>query len=130
MTPHRQEWARVFGPLPEKPIQIIESIRNVASEYRCTILLKGSPTLVADPEGIVYILPFGNSALAKAGTGDVLSGIIVSLMAMGAGTTNAALLGGYIQGTSAAEKSVIMSEYSVTATDVIDGIPAVMKSLS
>jgi NAD(P)H-hydrate epimerase len=130
LTPHRQEWARVFGPLPEKPIQIIESIRNVASEYRCTILLKGSPTLVADPEGIVYILPFGNSALAKAGTGDVLSGIIVSLMAMGAGTTNAALLGGYIQGTSAAEKSVIMSEYSVTATDVIDGIPAVMKSLS
>jgi NAD(P)H-hydrate epimerase len=130
MTPHKQEWARLFGPLPEKPAEIIETVRNTAAEYRCTLLLKGNPTLIADCDGAVYLLPFGNSALAKAGTGDVLSGIIVSLMAMGASTTDAALLGAYIQGESATSKSIHMSEYSVIATDIIDEIPAIMKRLA
>jgi NAD(P)H-hydrate epimerase len=124
LTPHKSEWARLFGPLPENPAGIIETVRTIAFEYQCTILLKGNPTLVSDAGGTVYILPFGNSGLAKAGSGDVLSGCIVSLMAMGATTTDAALLGGYLLGEASVEKSAIMSEYAITASDIIDELPA------
>jgi NAD(P)H-hydrate epimerase len=124
LTPHKSEWSRLFGSLPENPSETIESVRKIASEYQCTVLLKGNPTLVADAGGTVYILPFGNSGLAKAGSGDVLSGCMVSLMAMGAGTTEAALLGGYLMGEAAAEKTAVMSEYAVTASDIIDELPA------
>jgi NAD(P)H-hydrate epimerase len=124
LTPHKAEWARLFGPLPEKPSEIIDTVRTIAFEYQCTILLKGNPTLVADAGGTVYILPFGNSGLAKAGSGDVLSGCIVSLMAMGATTTDAALLGAYLLGEAAVEKTGVMSEYAVTASDIIDELPA------
>lgn len=130
MTPHSNEWARLFGPLPDKPSEKIDTIRDTAVEYRCTILLKGNPTLIAHSDGAVYILPFGNSALAKAGSGDVLSGIIVSLLAMGVSTVNAALLGGYILGEAANLKSIQMSEYSVIASDIIAEIPTIMKKLA
>jgi NAD(P)H-hydrate epimerase len=130
LTPHKSEWARLFGPLPEHPAEIIDSVRMVASEYQCTVLLKGNPTLVADAGGAVYILPFGNSGLAKAGSGDVLSGCIVSLMAMGAGTTDAALLGAYLLGEAAVEKTAVMSEYAVTASDIIEELPARLHTLT
>lgn len=130
LTPHKSEWARLFGPLSENPAEIIDSVRNIAFEYHCTILLKGNPTLVADAGGTVYILPFGNSGLAKAGSGDVLSGCIVSLMAMGAGTTDAAILGTYLLGEAAVEKTALMSEYAVTASDIIDELPARFHALT
>ncbi len=130
LTPHKSEWTRLFGPLSENPTEIIESVRKVAIDYQCTVLLKGNPTLVADVSGTVYILPFGNSGLAKAGSGDVLSGCIVSLMAMGAGTTDAALLGGYLLGEAAVEKTAVMSEYAVTASDIIDELPARLHALT
>ncbi|HEX2956232.1 MAG TPA: NAD(P)H-hydrate dehydratase [Chitinispirillaceae bacterium] len=130
MTPHKSEWTRLFGSLPESPQEIIDTVRKIALEYQCTILLKGNPTLVGDAGGTVYILPFGNSSLAKAGSGDVLSGCIVSLMAMGASTTDAALLGAYLLGEAAVEKSAVMSEYAVTASDIIDELPARLHALT
>ncbi len=129
ITPHRGEWQRLFGELPSEPLEIISQVKSIASLYRITILLKGSTTIVASPKGDVYILPFGNSALAKAGTGDVLSGIMVSLIAMGIHTTMAAVLGGYIQQNAAALASQSLSEYSVTATDVIANIHKVILSI-
>lgn len=126
ITPHRGEWTRLFGALPQTPLEVIETIRTVAQKLDITILLKGNPTLVADPSGRVYLLPFGNSALAKAGTGDMLSGIITSLAAQGAPLTDAAILGAYLHGSAGTIASERLNEYSVTAPDVIDCIaPAI-----
>lgn len=129
ITPHRGEWQRLFGELPSEPLEIISQVKSIASLYRLTILLKGSTTIVATPKGDVFILPFGNSALAKAGTGDVLSGIIVSLIAMGVSTSVAAVIGSYIQQKAAVLASQSLSEYSVTATDVIANIHKVILSI-
>jgi NAD(P)H-hydrate epimerase len=86
------------------------------------VLLKGNPTLCATPDGKARVLPFGNSALAKAGSGDVLSGIIVSLMAQGAQVDHAALLGAYIHGEAGILASRKRGEYSVIASDVVETI--------
>lgn len=129
ITPHRGEWQRLFGELPLEPLAVISKLRSVANQFHLTILLKGSTSIVADRQGNVYILPFGNSALAKAGTGDVLSGIIVSLLAQGATPTIATVLGGYIQSQAGVLASQSLSEYSVNATDVIAYISKVIMSI-
>jgi ADP-dependent NAD(P)H-hydrate dehydratase / NAD(P)H-hydrate epimerase len=130
ITPHRGEWERLFGNLPVEPVALVQAVREKAADYRCTILLKGNPTVVAGPDGSCWILPYGNSALAKAGSGDVLSGIIVSLIAQGASCTNAAILGAYIHGESGVVLSERMGEYSVLPSDIAGAIAEVMKELS
>lgn len=129
ITPHAREWQRLFGDIPAEPLEVISKLKKIAGEFQITILLKGSTSIVADPQGDVFILPFGNSALAKAGTGDVLSGIIVSLLAQGVEAPTAAILGGYIQGQAGVLASYDMTEYSVTATDVISYICQVIKAI-
>lgn len=129
ITPHAGEWTRLFGELEAEPLKRMDQMKRVAQEYGFTVLLKGSPTIVADCNGKVFILPYGNSALAKAGSGDVLSGCIVSLAAQGAKLPDAAILGAYIHGEAGREASVQLTEYSVTASDVTDLIPNTIKNL-
>lgn len=130
ITPHRGEWKRLFGQLPEDPSEIVEVLKAKAREFGMTILLKGSPTLIAGPDDSAYILPFGNSALATAGTGDVLSGIIVSLMSQGAPVISAAILGSYIQAESGTLASKHFGEHSVIASDVAANIFRVIKAIA
>jgi len=127
MTPHRGEWKRLFGDLPPGPAAMIDKLKEKARDFEMTVLLKGNPTIVADRRGNAYILPFGNSALAKAGSGDVLSGIIVSLLAQGASPVHAALLGAAIHGEAGVLASRKLTEYSVIASDVVKAIPKVIK---
>ena len=129
ITPHRGEWRRLYGDLPVLPTAMIERLREKAAEANMTVLLKGNPTVCADPAGAAYILPFGTSALAKAGSGDVLSGIIVSLAAQGASCTHAAILGAYIHGEAGVRASITRGEYSVIPTDLIATISKVMMRL-
>jgi NAD(P)H-hydrate epimerase len=129
ITPHRGEWQRLFGELPPGPIAVIDKLKEKSFEFRMTILLKGNPTIVACPTGNASILPFGNSALAKAGSGDVLSGIIVSLLAQGASAVNAAILGAAIHGEAGTLAGRNLSEYSVIASDVVKAIPRVIIGL-
>lgn len=129
LTPHRGEWQRLFGALPANPAGIIACVKKTAADYGLTILLKGNPTLVATADGKAYIAPFGNSALAKAGCGDVLTGIIVSLLAQGALPVYAALLGAYLHGEAGSMASAKLSEYSVVASDVVNAVPPVIRKL-
>jgi NAD(P)H-hydrate repair Nnr-like enzyme with NAD(P)H-hydrate dehydratase domain len=69
-----------------------------AKKYGCLVLLKGFRTLIADPHDRVAIVTSGNAALAKAGTGDVLSGMIGGLLAQGVGPVQAAGTGAYLHG--------------------------------
>lgn len=129
ITPHRGEWQRLFGELPPKPVAMIDRLKEKAMGFGMTVLLKGNPTIVADQGGNAYILPFGNSALAKAGSGDVLSGIIVSLLAQGASAVHAAVLGAAIHGEAGTLAGRKLGEYSVIASDVVKAIPRVIKKL-
>jgi NAD(P)H-hydrate epimerase len=129
ITPHKGEWQRLFGELPPEPAEMIGRLKETAVEFNMTVLLKGNPTIVAAPDGNAYILPFGNSALAKAGSGDVLSGIIVSLLAQGASAVHAAVLGAYIHGEAGTLASARLGEYSVLASDVVNAIHLAIRKL-
>jgi NAD(P)H-hydrate epimerase len=130
ITPHRGEWVRLFGDLSAEPVEAVRQMKHVAKEFGITILLKGSPTIVVCQDGASFILPFGNSALATAGTGDVLSGIIVSLIAQGASVKESALLGVYIQGNAGMIASEKFGEHSVIASDVVSMIYKVICNLA
>ncbi|MFP4415866.1 MAG: NAD(P)H-hydrate dehydratase [Chitinispirillaceae bacterium] len=130
ITPHAGEWARLFPPLPQNPVEKMNRLVHCAQEYDMTIVYKGNPTIVAAGSGKLTIVPIGNSAMATAGVGDVLSGILVSLLAQHVDISDAAVLGTCLQGLAGQAASRHLSEYSVIATDLIDRLPLVFRKLS
>ncbi|MFP4163461.1 MAG: NAD(P)H-hydrate dehydratase [Chitinispirillaceae bacterium] len=130
ITPHRGEWKRLFGELSRDPLETVNELKRKAAEFNVTILLKGNPTLVSSPDGKTYIIPFGDSSLATAGSGDVLSGIITSLIAQGCLCINAAVLGASIQGKAGHLAGKALTKYSVMAEDVVDHISGVFRNLT
>ncbi|MBN1576355.1 MAG: NAD(P)H-hydrate dehydratase [Chitinispirillaceae bacterium] len=129
ITPHTGEWERLFGALAATPLERIGQLKTTAYRLRATVLLKGNPTLLAAPDGKAFILPYGNSALAKAGSGDVLSGVIASLAAQGAPVADAAILGAYIHGTAGVIAAHKFGEYSVVARDVVAALAQSIRTL-
>jgi NAD(P)H-hydrate epimerase len=82
LTPHPGEMARLMGKTIEEILRDrVEIAREFASSYNLILVLKGSRTLVAAPDGEVYVNPTGNAGMATAGAGDVLTGVIAGLMA-------------------------------------------------
>ena len=130
ITPHAGEWQRLFGDLPATPLKLIDRLKEKAAQLRLVVLFKGNPSIVADSGGSAWILPFGNSCLAKAGSGDVLSGIIVSLLAQGAKAAHAAILGSWLLGETGVLVSRKLGEYSVTASDVVSSLHYAMGKLN
>jgi ADP-dependent NAD(P)H-hydrate dehydratase / NAD(P)H-hydrate epimerase len=122
ITPHAGEWDRLFGAMPETPEAIAAELAKRAKEFSMTILYKGNPTLIAGPDGTVYLSPYGNSGMATAGCGDVLSGIITSLIAQGCEVTNAAVLGAYLHAKAGDAAASELGEYSMIAGDVMRNI--------
>jgi hydroxyethylthiazole kinase-like uncharacterized protein yjeF len=100
LTPHSGELSRLLDNIPVERIESerIKYAMEASAKWGCHILLKGLRTLVITPDMKVAFVTSGNSALAKAGTGDVLSGFIGSLMAQGLETFEAATTGAYIHG--------------------------------
>lgn len=96
LTPHGREFARLFPDLD--PADRLASVRTAAARTGATILLKGHRTLVADPSGRVAVNVTGSSWLATAGSGDVLSGIVGSLLAAGLEPWAAAAAGAHLHG--------------------------------
>jgi ADP-dependent NAD(P)H-hydrate dehydratase / NAD(P)H-hydrate epimerase len=129
ITPHGGEWQRLFPPPPDHPVEKISFLRETAMEYSMSILYKGSPTIVVDPRGGAFLLPYGNSGMATAGCGDVLTGCLSSLVAQGCTIPEAAILGAYIHGRAGEIASERFGEYSMIAGDLLTTIPDVMKTL-
>ena len=89
------------------------------------ILLKGSPILIATPDEKIFVVPAANSGLAKGGSGDVLTGIIVALLAQGCAPADAAVLGALLHqkaGEIAREK---FGAFSMLPSDVVESLPQV-----
>ena len=102
--------------------------RITSQKYDCITILKGKNTIITDGDEI-YINTTGNSALAKAGSGDVLTGIIAGLLSQHLSCLNSALLGVYLHGLAGDIVSEELTKYSVLASDVIDCIPFAIKRL-
>ena len=96
LTPHSREFARLFPDLD--PADRLASVRTAAARSGATILLKGHRTVIADPSGKVAVNTTGSSWLATAGSGDVLSGMIGSLLASGLSAWEAAAVGAHLHG--------------------------------
>lgn len=130
VTPHPGEMARLLK-VSTKEIQENRETAAVefASEYLVTVVLKGKNTIVASKSGEKYINMTGNPGMATAGSGDVLSGVIGSLIGQGMDTYEAAKLGVYIHGLAGDISSNEKSEYGVIASDIQDNIPYAIKSI-
>lgn len=128
LTPHWGEFKRLSGIAEDlKPYDRIDAVRKLAKELNCSILLKGFPSLIALPNEQVFLNESGNAAAATAGTGDVLAGICVGLMAQGLSPQKAAICGIYIAGLCAEHYSEKHFENCMIATDLLEIIPIVMK---
>lgn len=130
ITPHAREWERLFGPLPAEPMSLVQSLRARACDLGITVVHKGNPTIVVAPDGKAVILPVGNSGLATAGSGDVLSGILTSLIAQGCRPRDAAVLGVAVHGLAGEAASLDLGEHAMIAGDIIGYIHTVLTSLA
>ncbi len=127
-TPHPGEMARLINKsVKELEADRIEIAKNFAREYDVFLLLKGHRSIIADPDGNVYINPSGNDALGKGGSGDVLTGLIASFLAQGAAPINALVSASYIHARAGEEKAITLSRYGVTPFDIIDGVRSLLK---
>ncbi|MDX1921421.1 MAG: NAD(P)H-hydrate dehydratase [Candidatus Caenarcaniphilales bacterium] len=128
LTPHWGEFKRLAG-IDEQLNYFarMNLAREKAKEWNCIILLKGMPSLVALPDGRVFINFTGNAAAATAGTGDVLSGLCAGLLAQGLSSEQAALASIYIAGTCADRYIQRFDARTMIASDVIEQLPHVLK---
>jgi len=131
LTPHPGEMAVLTG-LTTEEIQAdrIAIARQFSSLWRHIIVLKGAFTIIAAPDGQVAVVPVASSALARAGTGDVLAGLIVGLRAQGVDAFQAACAGAWIHayaGLLAAKR--LGNTASVIASDVLNAVPQIISDL-
>ena len=126
ITPHPLEFSRISGlTVDEIQADRIGAAKRFAEEYGVTVLLKGAYSVIADPSGVVKINSTGNAALAKGGSGDVLTGIIAAMLAQGLTPYIAASAGAYCHGYAADMLAKTMSPASVIASDIIEALPQV-----
>jgi NAD(P)H-hydrate epimerase len=129
LTPHPGEMARLTG-LSVKQIQTdrLGSARRAAAEWNSIVVLKGSRTVVAFPDGELYVNPTGNPGMATGGAGDVLAGMIAALIAQGLSSHDAAVLGVYLHGV-AGDLAASGRPVGMTAMDLAEQVPAAIYSL-
>ena len=121
LTPHPKEFERLAGKTGNSYLRLMRQV-EFAKDHRCIVVLKGANTSVATPEGNVFFNSTGNPGMAKAGSGDTLTGIILSLLAQGYKPQEAAILGVYLHGL-AGDIAVEGSSYeSIIATDIINNV--------
>lgn len=130
LTPHPAEMARLCGIHTKEVLECpAELARKMAGEWGCVVLLKGAVSVIASPDGRVTFNTTGNPGLAKGGSGDVLTGILLALLAQGLCPYDAARVGAYLLGASADHAVASLAERALLARDVIGALPELMKEL-
>jgi NAD(P)H-hydrate epimerase len=124
LTPHPGEFKRLIDEdLPDEPSAIFDLVRSYADKYNSVIVLKGSPTIIVDTDGQLYLNPTGNNGMATGGTGDVLSGMIGSFLAQGLSSLGSAIAGVYLHGLAGDLAASELGFRSLIAGDLIDFLP-------
>ena len=131
LTPHPAEMARLLGTsIPDVDAIRISVAQEFATNYGVYLVLKGARTIIASPDGPAAINGSGNPGLASGGTGDVLAGIITSLVGQGYQPWNACCLGVFLHGTAADLVAEKKGEIGITASDIIEALPYAYKRLT
>jgi NAD(P)H-hydrate epimerase len=124
LTPHHKEFADLIGvSLQELETNIPSYGKKFAKEKQCWLVLKGAPTLIFTPEGEMLINTTGNSGMAKFGTGDALTGTIAGFVAQSQEIESALIAAVYLHSLAADLLLEKKTEYSFTATDIIEKLP-------
>ena len=123
LTPHDGEFARLGGVTGGDRIK---AAQEMAQELGCVMLLKGHETVITDGE-TVYINHTGNPGMAVGGSGDVLSGIIVSLLGQGIAPVEAAACGAWLHGAAGDLCAQQMGQYGMLPTDMLEVLPRLLK---
>ena len=130
LTPHKGEAKNLLNTSFDNLSSTqIDSISSYAKRMECSIILKGSPTFIFTKEGKIFIMGFGTPALATAGTGDILSGILGALLSQGLSQEAAAILGTTLHALAGREASRMKTEHSVMASHVVEAIPTAFLQL-
>ena len=121
MTPHAGEFDRMFGPQPSSEARLRKAI-EMAKYYNILIILKGHFTAIVRPDGKIYFNSSGCPGMATAGSGDVLTGLLLSMMAQGYPPEIASIIAVYIHGVAGEMAQAEQGEYGVTASDIAANI--------
>ena len=123
LTPHQGEFVRLGFPIGEDRMA---SARQAAQELGCVMVLKGHGTCVTDGQR-EYINPTGNPGMAVGGSGDVLSGIIGSLLGQGLAPLEAAACGCWVHGAAGDQCARDLGQYGMLPTDMLNALPRLLK---
>lgn len=127
LTPHFKEMQRFFPE--EKHLErrgYFSKIQKWVNEKNLVFVLKGAPTIIFSKNTIPWIVPRGSPAMAKAGVGDVLTGVIAAFLTQGQSPLKAAILGVYLHATAGESVQVDKSSYGLIASDLIEKIPSIL----
>jgi hydroxyethylthiazole kinase-like uncharacterized protein yjeF len=123
ISPHPGEFARLTGKNIDEILENrLELASQFAQEFNLTIILKGAPSIIANPEGYQYINSTGSEGMATAGSGDVLTGLIGGFLAQGVEITDAAVLAAYVHGLAGDEAAGIYGTRAMVAGDILESI--------
>jgi len=130
LTPHPKEASRLLGKDISDILNNMEdSATEISLNYKCTTVLKGHNTVICSKKLSIYTNNTGNSALAKAGTGDILCGMIAGFLAQGMKSFDACKTAVYLHGLAGELAGKDLTEYSVLASDVLKYIPMAIRTL-
>lgn len=130
LTPHPKEMDRLDGTDSSSDYERLMKARDMAQRLQIYILLKGHYSALCQPDGTVIFNSTGNGGMATAGSGDVLTGIIVGLMARGYTQAEAAVVGMYLHGFAGDIAASEMGEESLVATDLIAALPKAFRVMN
>ncbi|PID21094.1 bifunctional ADP-dependent NAD(P)H-hydrate dehydratase/NAD(P)H-hydrate epimerase [Sporosarcina sp. P3] len=127
-TPHPGEMAMLLNTtVQEVETNRLEIAKQFAEEHQLYLLLKGHRSIIATPDGEVYMNPVGSDALGKGGSGDVLTGLIASFLAQGATPKEAMIAAAYVHAEAGENQAEVYSNYGVVAPDIIEGCKVLLK---
>ena len=103
--------------------------RELAENASVYIILKGAYTAIVTPEGHIFFNPTGNPGMATGGSGDVLTGLLLALLAQGYEPQKAAWLGVYVHGQAGDEAAARLGQMALTASDIVDALPGAWQAM-
>jgi ADP-dependent NAD(P)H-hydrate dehydratase / NAD(P)H-hydrate epimerase len=130
LTPHKGEMAKILGININEVIESpLEAVLKCARKYQAVTVLKGAHSLIATPEGEVFINPTGNSGMASAGMGDVLTGMIAGLRAQGLSALKATVCGVFWHGLAGNLSAEDLGSQGYLASELLKRLPLSMETL-
>lgn len=130
ITPHPGEFSHLTGiEIGRVKSHPICECKKLAKAAGVTVVLKGSPTVIATPEGSAFVNSSGNAGMATGGTGDVLTGVLTALVGQGLDSVHAATLGTYLHGLAGDLAAEVTGMAGLTAGDLVDHLPAAEQTI-